>query len=193
MTAAMRVFWVDTDHDQANASDGVSRYGAYVRQAGRGFFEDAEDHEDPAAALAARAWNTACPPVMVPGFVAWHPRVLSARAERDDWNGDLLLTVDLVSTLPGAVALAAGWSWRSWQYCEWFERFEVPPLREAGRDKALVPTVTASVLIPPTCVVPQMSPGSPDWRSLAVEAVRGICRVLNTELGPIVAALDEGR
>jgi hypothetical protein len=32
MTAAdLLVCWIDRDHDRANASDGTSRYGAYLR------------------------------------------------------------------------------------------------------------------------------------------------------------------
>lgn len=188
MASSGPVFWMDTDYDQANASDGVSRFAAYVRQAAHRFAGEFDCYEDATAAVAAWSWNTACPPVMSPGFVAWHPRVLSARAERDDRNGDLLLTVAVISALPQQVARAAGWPWQSWRYDGWSERFSSPELRVAGRDKALLPTVTASVLIPAVSL-PTPAHGVPDWRE-AAEMVRGICSVLNGELGPIVAALD---
>jgi hypothetical protein len=191
VTATARMFWVDAADDRERASDGVSRYAAYVRQAARGFTEDAEVFDDPAAAWAVRAWNTACPPVMCPGFVAWHPRVLSARAERDEWAGDLRVTVDLVSALPESVARVAGYEWSCWRYEEWGERYEEPELRQAGRDKSLLPTMTASVLIAPASVFPTVAGPVPDWRE-AARAVGAVCRVLNAALGPIVAALDGG-
>ena len=31
MTSELLVCWIDLDYDRTNASDGVSRYGAYVR------------------------------------------------------------------------------------------------------------------------------------------------------------------
>lgn len=189
--AGARVFWVDADDDRERASDGVSRYAAYVRQAAQGFAEDAEVFDDPAGAWAVRAWNIACPPVMVPGFVARHPRVLSARAERDEWAGDLRVTVDLVSALPEPVARAAGYQWASWRHEEWGERYEEPELRQAGRDRSLLPTMTASLLIRPAAVFPAVAGAVPDWRE-AARAVRAVCRVLNAELGPVVAALDGG-
>lgn len=194
VSAGARVFWPDLNYDRANALDGVSRFAAYLRRAAGGFAEDAKMFDDPAAAgaaVAARAWNTACPPVMCPGYVARHPRVLSARADRDDFDGDLMLTVELVSALPEVVSRVAGWSWRSWQFEEWPGRFEVPALRRAGRDRALVPTLTAQVLITPGSVLSMHGNQVPDWRELAA-VVRRICAVLNTQLGPVVAALDGG-
>ena len=32
MAADAAAFWIDYDYDRENASDGISRYGAYVRQ-----------------------------------------------------------------------------------------------------------------------------------------------------------------
>lgn len=185
------VFRVDTAYDRANASDGVSRFAAYLRKAADGFAADVELFDDPVAVVAARAWNTARPPVMCPGYVADHPRVLSARADRDEFDADLMFTVQLVSALPEAVARAAGWSWRSWRFEEWPGRFEAPELRRAGRDRALLPTMTAQVLIPARAVLSTPGGRVPDWRELA-RAVGRMCAVLNTELGPVVAALDGG-
>lgn len=191
MATETRVFWIDTDYDRANASNGVSRYAAYVHQAADQFADDVDDYDDPSVPVAARAWSIARPPVMTPGYVANHPRVLSAQAWRDDFNGDLLVSVDLVSALPGPVARAAGWSWRSWQYSDWSERFDTPELRQGGRDKALLPTLTATVLVPAEAL--PITPGSrvPNWREAAA-TVSALCSVLNAELGPIVTALDGG-
>jgi len=55
-------FWVDRDYDCAHASDGISRYGAYLRDA---TFEPWTDH-DQAVEWAAFAWRRATGPVMSP-------------------------------------------------------------------------------------------------------------------------------
>jgi hypothetical protein len=190
MTAGVRVFWVDAS-DRERASDGVSRYAAYVRQAASGFAEDAKLFDDLAVAWAVRAWNLAVPPVMSPGFVVWHPRVLSARAVRDEWAGDLRVVVDLVSALPESVVRAVGYQWSGWRCEEWSGRYEEPELRQAGRDRCLLATVTASVLISSDAVFPTGVGSVPGWREVA-DAVQAICRVLNADLGPVVAALDGG-
>ena len=82
MAADGAAFWIDYDYDRENASDGVSRYGAYVRQSSTlaeswdGTWDDAQVRQ---ARFAEAAWATATTPVMSPGFVRRHPRVI----ERD--------------------------------------------------------------------------------------------------------------
>ena len=56
-------FWVDRDYDCAHASDGISRYGAYLRDA---TFEPWTDH-DQAVEWVAFAWRRATGPMMSPG------------------------------------------------------------------------------------------------------------------------------
>jgi hypothetical protein len=107
-------FWVDEDYDRAYASDGVSRYGAYLRDAA---FEPWTD-EDQAVELAVFAWERATRPVMAPGYVRCHPRVITARLERSDWDGSLVARVDLVAPQPrwlrGLLAGDGGGVWRDW-------------------------------------------------------------------------------
>ena len=96
MSPAPIAFWIDCDYDCAHASDGISRYGAYLRDAA---FEPWTDH-DQAVEWAAFAWRRATGPVMSPGYVRYHPRVLGARLERSGWDGSLAAGVDLVSPWP---------------------------------------------------------------------------------------------
>ena len=56
-------FWVDRYYDCAHASDGISRYGSYLRDA---TFEPWTDN-DHAVEWAAFAWRRATSPVMSPG------------------------------------------------------------------------------------------------------------------------------
>ena len=78
-TEPLRVCWVDEDWDHTNASDRVSRYGAYLRSHTELFdpWREATDGitEDPGE-FAIAALQVACGPIMSPGYVAWHPRVL---------------------------------------------------------------------------------------------------------------------
>ena len=106
MSVAPAAFWVDRDHDREHASDGISRYGAYLRDAA---FEPWTDH-DQAVEWAVFAWRRATGPVMSPGYVRYHPRVLAARLERSGWDGSLVAGVDLVSAWPEQLktALAGG-------------------------------------------------------------------------------------
>ena len=96
MSLTPAAFWVDRDHDRAQASDGISRYGAYLRDAA---FEPWTDH-DQAVEWAVFAWRRATGPVMSPGYVRCNPRVLAARLERSGWDGSLVAGVDLVSSWP---------------------------------------------------------------------------------------------
>ena len=80
-------FWVDRDYDCAHASDGISRYGAYLRDA---TFEPWTDN-DHAVEWAAFAWRRATGPVMSLGYVRYHPRVLGARLERTTVRGPAII------------------------------------------------------------------------------------------------------
>ncbi len=96
MSPAPAAFWVDRDYNREHASDGTSRYGAYLRDA---TFEPWTDN-DQAVEWAVFAWQRATSPVMSPGYVRYHPRVLSAHLERSGWDGSLVAGVDLVSPWP---------------------------------------------------------------------------------------------
>src|SRR6266511_3898759 len=70
---------VDEDWDRSRASDNVSRYGAYLRSHTRLFDPWREARrgitEDPGE-FAIAAFQVACGPIMSPGYVGWHARVL---------------------------------------------------------------------------------------------------------------------
>jgi hypothetical protein len=103
MSQAVAAFWVDRDYDREYASDGVSRYGAYLRGAA---FEPWTD-QDRTVEFAVFAWERATGPVMSPGYVRYHPRVLAARLGRSGWDGSLAAEVTLVSRWPEEIKTAA--------------------------------------------------------------------------------------
>lgn len=83
----VRAFDPDEGYDQDLASDGVSRYGAYLAHHRRQFACDGEPTTD-AGEFAAAAWRIAQPPIMVPAYVSIHGRVqtpVSGGATIDVW------------------------------------------------------------------------------------------------------------
>jgi hypothetical protein len=108
MSPASTVFWVDREYDREYASDGISRYGAYLRDA---TFEPWTDHHQ-AVEWAVFAWERATTPVMSPGYVRSHPRVLGTRLERSGWDGSLAAGVTVVSAWPEEIKTAAARSVR---------------------------------------------------------------------------------
>ena len=138
-------FWIDYDYDRENASDGVSRYGAYVRQSSMfadswdGTWDDAQVRQ---ARFAEAAWATATTPVMSPGFVRRHPRVISAVVQFNTWDATLAGSVQLVTPWPHALA-----SSRDWQRDVWWQDWPTETLggdalagaRRARADRARVP------------------------------------------------------
>jgi hypothetical protein len=96
VSPAPTAFWVDQDYDRGLASDGISRYGAYLRDAA---FEPWTDH-DQTVEWAAFAWRRATGPVMSPGYVRYHPRVRGAQLEHSSCDGSLAAAVTLISSRP---------------------------------------------------------------------------------------------
>jgi hypothetical protein len=116
MTAA---FWVDDEYDRDQASDGVSRFGAYVRNSGaiaeyvaECRAESCQDSQTLRARFAAAVWETATTPVMAPGYVRRPPRLISAR------DTSLFGSVELVVPWPQPLASSRDWqgtmSWWDW-------------------------------------------------------------------------------
>ena len=108
--AGGEAFWTDDEYDREHASDGVSRYGHYVRSAARsGLMAECwdgtwDDDQVRRVRFACAAWETASSPVMAPGYIRRHPRVLSGRVEYCAWDG----TLTGRRRAGGAVAAAAG-------------------------------------------------------------------------------------
>jgi hypothetical protein len=114
-------FWIDDERDRLGASDGVSRYGHYVRDRIPGGFAECWDgtfETRLAERFAALAWRTATGPVMSPSYADWRAPVLSARVGLDS-DGDspgLIATVEIASRWPQALGrgYVGGRSWWPW-------------------------------------------------------------------------------
>jgi hypothetical protein len=195
MSSAPAAFWVDRDYDRAHASDCISRYGAYLRDA---VFEPWTDH-DQAVEWAAFAWQRATGPVMSPGYVRHHPRVLGARLERGGWGGSLAAGVALVSSWPErlAVTLAGGVRlgdrdgyWQDWptEYRggDAVRYYEPGEADVAARPYALA-TLSLQFAVPPAGLPePPATPAA--LLDAGQQAVAVVVAELNRVVGPVLAA-----
>jgi len=188
MTSELLVCWLDLDYDRTSASDGQSRYGAYLRDHARLFdpFNDAPDGvtRDPVEFTMA-AVRVATGPIMWPGFVRWHPRVCGYGVEYSD-DGRLVVSVTLAAPAPAALP---GGAWRGWER-GYRDRFLEPEDRgpvalarlelrwPLGRDQLHRPT-QPRVLGRPNLVD-------------ATTAVAVVVGSVNHTAGPVLAALEAG-
>jgi hypothetical protein len=195
MSLASAAFWVDRDYDREYASDGISRYGAYLRDA---TFEPWTDG-DRAVEWAVFAWRRATGPVMSPGYVRYHPRVLAARLERSGWDGGLVVRVDLVSSWPEQLkpALARGLRlgdrdayWQDWptQYVggEIISYYEPSEADVAARPYLLATLSLQFTLL--SAALPEPRATSAYLLSAGQQAVAVVVAELNRVVGPVLSA-----
>jgi hypothetical protein len=115
------LFSVDREGDRLSASDGVSRYGAYVRDRIPGGFAELWDgtFEDRLRERFAKlAWSCATGPVMAPPYAGWRAPVLDVRLHLDDNGRDgLIAAAELASPWPQGLRdrrYQLGESWHPW-------------------------------------------------------------------------------
>jgi hypothetical protein len=191
MTATpLRVCWVDEDWDRSNASDQVTRYGAYLRGHTELFdpWRDAPGGitEDPGE-FAIAAFRVACGPIMSPGYVAWHPRVLEHTVSygEDPDPSRLVAKVALATSLPMWLG-SPWWSWTTYLGRDWSEPEEARHAALARLElRWPIPVATLPDPRPPA------RPGSPNLRD-AKASVRALVEAINAAAGPVLAKLEGG-
>ena len=195
MSLAPTAFWVDRDYDRQCASDGISRYGAYLRDAA---FEPWTDH-DQAVEWAVFAWRRATGPVMSPGYVRYHPRVLAARLERSGWDGSLVAGVDLVSAWPEQLkaALARGLRlcdrdayWQDWP-TEYLGSETISYYEPSEADISARPYLLATVSLQfsvPSAALPEPPATPAVLLSAGEQAIAVVVAELNRIVGPVLGA-----
>jgi hypothetical protein len=193
-TAVGRVCWVDADWDRSQASDRVSRYGAYLRMRSHTKLfdpwhgEDAADRitQDPGE-FAIAAFGVATGPIMSPGYVRWHPRVLDHQVSFGDDPDPrrLVLKVTLATALP----LWLGSPWRSWTPDLGRDWREPDDDRRAALASLVLrwPLPVASLPHPSTPV----RSGQPNLHD-AKASVRALVAAINATAGPVLAKLEGG-
>jgi hypothetical protein len=195
MSAAPTAFWVDRNYDREHASDGVSRFGAYLRDAA---FEPWTDN-DQAVEWAAFAWRRATTPVMCPGYVRYHPQVLSAQLERSGWDESLVAGVSLVFPWPEelktplAKAVRPGGRDVYWQ--DWPAEYRggdtityhEPSEADVAARPYLLTTLSLQFTVP-SAGLPEPPAASVGLLDAGQHAVADVVAELNRIVGPFLAA-----
>jgi hypothetical protein len=189
MTAELLVCWIDRDHDRAAASDGVSRYGAYLRDHA-GLFDPWGEAPDGVTGdrveFAVAAFKVATGPIMSPGYVRWHGRVQAYGAAWSEHDDRLLLSVTLAVASP----VRLGWDWRGWER-DFHDRYLEPDDRRPtglARLELRWPVPTDQL---PTPRRPRR-PGVPNLGD-ATRAVAVLVEQVNATVGPVLAELEAPR
>jgi hypothetical protein len=195
MRTAPEAFWIDRAYDREYASDGISRYGAYLRDA---TFEPWTDN-DQAVEWVVFAWRRATGPVMSPGYVRYHPRVLSAQLERSGWDGNLVAGVTFVSSWPQQFNTALARSvklddkdayWQDWptESRGGSSYYYEPTEADLAARPYLLTTLSLQFTVP-SPALPQ-PPATPTAQLMAGQhAVATVVAELNRIVGPVLAAV----
>ncbi|MCO6011723.1 hypothetical protein NE236_42935 [Actinoallomurus purpureus] len=194
VTSAILPFQIGRDYDQAHASDGESRFGAYVRDAAasNSYAWDLQDAADQRHEFAHLAWMAATPPVMAPGYVRYHHLIKGAHVYRSQWDGSLLASVTLATPPPAALARLRGWQgWpRELSGSEYVpvEPYEEQIGRAASGGYLLTTTEMAFPLAASLPDIPD-APDAPDLAHTAAVAVGALVGALNDVVSPVLDAL----
>ena len=181
-------FLPDERADRNHASDGISRFGAYLAQHRDVFapFGDDDPPTDDPVEYALAAWHIASPSIMAPGYVSWHPRIQSTGAHWDD-DHRAALAVEIAVPAPSWLTAALITRCQEWAVDSWPESVSEP----WDNDRLTVlTTVTIRVplearRLPEACY----RRGIP-CTDTAKRAVIMLCIEVNTELDSVLAALD---
>jgi hypothetical protein len=184
-TLTSDAFMVDDEGDRELSSDGCSRYGAYLRQRSE-MFRDSETVTDDVLRFALAAWQIAQSPIMSPGYVRSHSRVVGNGEYWDD-EGRPSVTVQIAMPLPASLARSAHCSaWRSWERQQNDQRWIQPYDNDgpAAFNILVVRVPLQAVSLP----LPEYRSDAPAT-SVAKSAVRTICDLINDEVRPILVEL----
>jgi hypothetical protein len=193
-------FRIDYEWDRSRASDGRSRYGAYVRQAMDLFREtwDGTYESGLACRFAAAAWRQATGPVMSPPFAGWRAPVISADLQVA-WEADdspLVAVVTLATSQPQA--LVRGYDgerhWRSWPYeASWTGDYPRDPCDdELVRGSYALASLRLMFAIP-AAQLPDPPPADHepgDVEHAARKAVEAVVAELNRALMPVLTRIE---
>lgn len=188
-------FWLDDDYDREYASDGISRFGAYLRD---GAFEPWTD-DDQAVEWAMFAWQRATGPVMSPGYVRCHPRVLAAHVERSGWDGSMIASVSLACSWPGQLTATlsrpvslAGRAvyWHDWpaESLGRDARFHEPGEADLAACPYALTTLSLQLTVP-SADLPEPPATAGTRLGAARRAVAVVVAELNAIIGPALRAL----
>ncbi|OLF07077.1 hypothetical protein [Actinophytocola xanthii] len=185
--AADQIFVLRDVYDLAHASDGRSRYGAYLAH-NTGRFRDIDDipSSDPAA-FAAAAFAIASRPIMSPPYVSTHPRVVFAAPS---WDQDRPpgLSIDLATPMSASIADQLPTGTAGWEHDPRTGQYHPPDgdSRLAAYTRLTVRLPLPVELLPP----PSYTATGIAEVETAKRAVRTISAHANSVLAHLIVALN---
>lgn len=187
----MSLFTFDESYDREMASDGRSRYGAYLRQHTRSFTWDDGQVTTDAATFVRHAWEIAQSPIMSPAFLGWdEPRLQSVDCTFGDDDGGLVAVAKLAVPRPQALEGLSGF--QDWDRGGSFGDggYYTPEDRSLGRRPALLTSTLLRIAVPPGVLYePVDAPEQLTVRD-AKQALRFLADFLEGQLRPILDALN---
>lgn len=192
-------FWIDHEYDLDRASDGVSRYGAYLRDRRKEFRDHLviDDGYNTAPEFAALAWRIARGPIMSPPYVRSHRRVISASVGRSNWDGRMVAAVSLVAPRPEALRNArtpGDGPWYNDRECTRTWGFEDPSEQEVARAAYMTTDVTVQwsfdADLPLVTEVPKTDR---ELFLVAGQCLRSIIDQLNEHIDRVIGMLPDVR
>jgi hypothetical protein len=192
---------VDDRYDREYASNGVSRFGAYLKQNASLFRDGWSDEPAPIkdpAEFAVHAWQVATGPIMAPGYVRFRPDLHGVKLHRDDDDGSLY--VDVHVPLPHAY-IGRGtsrfpYSWQDWELERDYDGEGYRGMQEPRENKRLSVLASAVVRVPGREWTGLITPTAYEGRTLldeAREALFVVTQCINDDAAPIVAQLLDDR
>lgn len=189
--------YVNDEHDRDYASNGTSRYEAYLRQ-NHSLFRDGWSDEprpvqDPAE-FAVHAWTVATGPIMAPGYVWTRPDLRKVTLHRDDEDGSLYadIHVPLRHSDIGGNTKRFPYSWQDWESESDYSGAEYVGLFEPRSVKKPSVLATAVVRVPGQEWSNLVKPTAYEGRTLLDEARQAVFTVaqhINDDAGPMVAKI----
>lgn len=189
--------YVDDDYDADNASDRVSRYGAYLRQQPDLFRDSWQDEPAPISTpeeFAVHAWRIATAPVMVPGYARVRPDLHRITLHRDDEDEALYadIHVPLSHRQIGGGPKHFPYAWQDWESEPDYSGGQYLGMLEPRSFKKVSVLATAVVRVPGRHWGGLITPTAYEGRTLLDEARQAVFMVaqhINDDAGPIVATL----
>jgi len=175
---------IDDDYDRDHASDGLSRFGAYVAMRLPLVLEADRDVPTDPVRWASFAWASATTPVMSPGYLTWTGPIEDIQVGWDDGH----LAVETTLRAPSPVHLPGWQGWdrdRNGNMCEPWH----------GDRTALSRLTLTAKIAGARLPVPPEDPGCRMELVLTAKATIGVlASVIDDLLAPVIAELsDSGR
>lgn len=140
-----KLTFVDDVYDREQATDGQSRYAAYLASNAHLLHNDGEQLT--ATEFACSAWRIATAPIMSPGYVRIRPDLHAIAAESATADADQVALRITVPLRHAALAHRPDRRLGDWQPDPWGERGPFRRLVEPDTDKPLL-LATATLLLP---------------------------------------------